>query len=220
MLIISCFDVSIHYAAERPQTRSTIHSLEAIVDTPDTLSSPFFPSTRRRWMTGLAVAIGGLALGSRDSFAAADNGLSHSAEAIHQETVFKASPQRLYEALLDARQFQQVELLSGAMKGTDLNAKPARINRAPGGSFSIFGDYIIGWQLELVPNQRIVQAWRETSWDPGIYSVVRFQLDSQDSGTKLVFDHTGFPSGNGEHLAIGWKAHYWEPLQKFISEQP
>ena len=180
-------------------------------------TTPVFAPTRRRWMTGLAVAVGGLALSSRDSFATADNGLSHRAEAIHQETDFKASPQRLYDALLDARQFQQVELLSGAMKGTDLNAKPAKISREPGGSFSIFGDYIVGWQLELVPNQRIVQAWRETSWAPGIYSVVRFQLDPQGSGTKLVFDHTGFPTGNGEHLAIGWKAHYWEPLQKFLS---
>jgi activator of HSP90 ATPase len=185
----------------------------------DTLHLPkliaFF--TRRQWITGAAVAIGGLALTSHDSWAANNNGLSHNAEAIHQETVFKASPQRLYDALLDAKQFQQVELLSGAMKGTDLNAKPAKISRDPGGSFSIFGDYIIGWQLELVPNHRIVQAWRETSWDPGIYSVVRFQLKPQGSGTKLVFDHTGFPTGNGEHLAIGWKAHYWEPLEKFLS---
>ena len=185
----------------------------------DTLDLPklITPSNRRQWMTGAAVAIGGLALSSRDAWAADDNGLTHNAEAIHQETAFKASPQRLYDALLDAKQFQQVELLSGAMKGTDLNAKPAKINPEPGGAFSIFGDYIIGWQLELVPNQRIVQAWRETSWDPGIYSVVRFQLNPQGSGTKLVFDHTGFPTGNGEHLAIGWKAHYWEPLAKYLT---
>jgi activator of HSP90 ATPase len=189
---------------------------EAIVDTLD-LPKLITSHTRRRWITGAAVAIGGLALSSHDSWAATDNGLTHNAEAIHQETVFKASPQRLYDGLLDAKQFQQVELLSGAMKGTDLNAKPAKISREPGGSFSIFGDYIIGWQLELVPNQRIVQAWRETSWDPGIYSVVRFQLNPQGFGTKLVFDHTGFPTGNGEHLAIGWKAHYWEPLEKFLS---
>lgn len=185
----------------------------------DTLDLPklIASSTRRQWITSAAVVVGGLALTSRDSWAADNNGLSHNAEVIHQETVFKASRQRLYDALLDAKQFQQVELLSGAMKGTDLNAKPAKINPEPGGAFSIFGDYIIGWQLELVPNQRIVQAWRETSWDPGIYSVVRFQLNPQGSGTNLVFDHTGFPTGNGEHLAIGWKAHYWEPLAKFLS---
>ena len=178
---------------------------------------PVTSSTRRQWITGAAVAIGGLALSSSETWAATDNGLSHNAEVIHQETMFKATPHGIYEALIDAAQFQKIELLSGAMKGSDLEAKPARISRESGGSFSIFGDYIIGWQLELVPNQRIVQAWRETSWDPGIYSVVRFQLNPQGSGIKLVFDHTGFPAGSGEHLAIGWKAHYWEPLEKFLS---
>ncbi len=183
---------------------------------------PNFPTsptsfTRRQWVTGATIALGSLAVSPRASWAAADNGLSHNAEAIHQETVFKASPQRLYDALLDAKQFQQIELLGGAMKDTELNARPAKISATPGGAFSIFGDYITGWQLELVPNQRIVQAWRETSWDPGVFSVVRFQLNPQGAGTNLVFDHTGFPAGAGEHLAIGWKAHYWDPLQKFLS---
>ncbi len=168
-------------------------------------------------MTGAAFAAGGLAFSSREALASPDNGLSHTAEAIHQETDFKAIPQRVYDALTDAAQFQKIELLGGAMKGSDLDAKPAKISREAGGSFSIFADYIIGWQLELVPNLRIVQAWRETSWDPGIYSVVRFQLEQQGTGTRLIFDHTGFPNGNGEHLAIGWKLHYWEPLQKFLS---
>ena len=173
--------------------------------------------TRRRLMTGLTVAVGGLALGSRKVWAANENGLSHSAEAIHQETVFQTSPQRIYDALTIADQFQKIELLSGAMKDVDLKAKPAKISREPGGSFSIFGDYIIGRQLELAPNQLIVQAWREISWDPGIYSVARFQLKPEGSATRLIFDHTGFPVGNGEHLAIGWNAHYWEPLAKFLS---
>jgi activator of HSP90 ATPase len=173
--------------------------------------------TRRQWMTGTAVAIGGLVFSFVYSLASTNNCHSYNSEFIHQETFFKAIVQRLYDAILDAKQFQQVELLSGAMKDTDLNAKPAKISHEPGGSFTIFGDYITGWQLELVPNQRIVQAWRETSWDPGIYSVVRFQLNPQGSGTKLVFEQTGFPTGNGEHLAIGWKAHYWEPLEKFLS---
>ena len=187
------------------------------MNTPFNLPMPVTFPTRRQWIAGAAVAIGALAVGPIESWAAANNGLSHNAESIHQETAFRASPQRIYDALTDAAQFQKIELLSGAMKGTDLNAKPAKINPEPGGAFSIFADYIIGWQLELVPNQRIVQAWRETSWDPGIYSVVRFQLDPQGPGTKLVFDHTGFPAGSGEHLAIGWKAHYWEPLEKFLS---
>ncbi len=188
------------------------------MDTPLTSPIPGPSLTRRQCITGATFAAGALILAPRDAWAATNNGLSHNAEAIHQETAFKASPQRLYDALVDAKQFQQVELLSGAMKGTDLAAKPAKIDPVPGGAFSIFGDYIIGWQLELLPNQRVVQAWRETSWAPGIYSVVRFQLNPHGTGTTLVFDHTGFPAGAGEHLAIGWKAHYWEPLATFLAQ--
>ena len=184
---------------------------------PENLAVLAVPSTRRLWMKGIAMAIGGLAAGSMDAAAKNDDGVSHTAEAIHQETVLKASPKRIYEALTDAAQFQKIELLGGAMKATDLEAKPAVISREPGGAFSIFGAYIVGRQLELVPNQRIVQAWREISWEPGVFSIAKFELKEQGSGTKLIFDHTGFPAGAGDHLAAGWNSHYWEPLEKMLS---
>lgn len=174
-------------------------------------------SSRRQWIVGSALTAGGLMLTPQNSWAATDNGLSHGAEAIHQEVTFAETPKRVYEALMDARQFQKVVLLSAASKQIDVASKPAGINREPGGEFSIFGGYIVGRQLELVPNQRLVQAWRERTWDPGVYSVVRFELSEQGPGTKLVFDHTGFPAGAGDHLAIGWKLNYWEPLAKFLA---
>ena len=54
-------------------------------------------------------------------------------------------------------------------------------------------------------------------WDPGAYSIAKFELVEQGTGTKIVFDHTGFPKGDAETLASGWKAHYWEPLAKFLT---
>ena len=71
-------------------------------------------------------------------------------------------------------------------------------------------------QLELVPSERIVQAWRAGGWDPGDYSIAKFQLVEQGAGTKIVFDHSGFPKGKAEHLAEGWRINYWEPLEKFL----
>jgi len=55
------------------------------------------------------------------------------------------------------------------------------------------------------------------SWDPGVYSIAKFELTEQGSGTKLIFDHTGFPADDGENLAAGWKAHYWESLEKYLA---
>jgi len=94
---------------------------------------------------------------------------------------------------------------------------PTKISSEVGGEFFLFGGHIIGRHLELVPNERIVQAWRVVDWEPGIYSIARFQLSDNGSGTKIVFDHTGFPNGQAEHLAFGWKAHYWDGLTKYLA---
>ena len=45
----------------------------------------------------------------------------------------------------------------------------------------------------------------------------RFELLDPGPGTRIVFDHSGFPAGKAEHLAAGWHAHYWEPLEKILA---
>ncbi len=120
---------------------------------------------------------------------------------------------------MSAEQFQKVILLSVAKTQVDVTTRPAEISREPGGTFVTFGGYISGRHIELVPNQRIVQAWHEKAWEPGEYSIARFELHEAGSGTKLIFDHTGFPAGAGDHLSIGWRINYWEPLKKFLGEQ-
>jgi hypothetical protein len=114
-------------------------------------------SSRRQWLMTGAVAAGGLVLKPADALAVTDDGLSQTAEAIHQGPIFKAAPKRVYEALTDAQQFQKMELFSVAMKSLDVKSKPAKISTEAGGAFSLFGGYVTGRQIELVPNQRIVQ---------------------------------------------------------------
>jgi activator of HSP90 ATPase len=174
-------------------------------------------TTRREAIVGVAVTFGGLSLASTALSAGAEEDVSHSAESIHQEAVFKASRKRVYDALTDTAQFDKVIQLSGAMKSMALGSKPTDISREAGGAFTLFGGHIMGRQIELVPDERIVQAWRVESWARGIYSIAKFELTEQRSGTKIIFDHVGFPQGMGEHLAAGWKAHYWEPLDKLLT---
>jgi len=123
---------------------------------------------------------------------------------IHQEIEFNATPQKLYETLLDSKQF------------TEFSGRPAQINREVGGAFSLFKGHIIGRNVELVPNERIVQAWRVVTWPEGAYSIVRFELKPQGSGTHLVFDHIGFPEGLHDHLAEGREENYWSLLKKYF----
>ncbi len=124
---------------------------------------------------------------------------------IRQEIAFTANPKRLYAALLDAKQFSA--FTGGA---------PAEISRDPGGTFAMFGGRIVGRNIELVPDQRIVQAWRAAAWPEGVYSIVRFELKADGPGATLTLEHVGYPEGNEDHLAAGWHKMYWEPLKKYL----
>ncbi len=168
-------------------------------------------TTRRQMITGTAIAFGSLAAGSevwgkpqQTMKEAPSTEANKSRTSLHLETTFKASPQRIYEALLDSKQF------------TTFSGMPAEIDPKAGGAFSMFGGMIVGRNVELVANQRIVQAWRPSSWDAGVYSIVRFELKPQGSETLVALDHTGFPEGKFDSLSSGWHEHYFEPLKKFL----
>jgi|HubBroStandDraft_6_1064221.scaffolds.fasta_scaffold21082_3 activator of HSP90 ATPase len=184
--------------------------------------------TRRTFTVGLAslLPVVGIAPSTIASIAnprpgkpADTDEITHTSEAIHQEVIFKAPRKKVYEALTDAKQFEKVVQLSAAVKsGMVPPGKPAEISRELGGAFSLFGGYISGRQLALIPEKRIVQAWRAGSWDPDDYSIANFVFSDQDANTKLIFDHTGFPGSQAQHLAEGWHVNYWEPLSKFLAQ--
>ena len=131
---------------------------------------------------------------------------NQSRTSLHQEIDYMASPERIYQVLLSSKDF------------TAFSGAAAEIDPKPGGTFSMFGGLVVGRNVELVPNQRIVQAWRLSQEFPeGTYSLVKFELKVVDSQTRVVLDHTGFPEGHFDHLDAGWHSHYWEPLRKFLA---
>jgi activator of HSP90 ATPase len=165
---------------------------------------------------------GAIAMSALEIFAprvgAADDQIAHTAESIHQEPVFRASRKRIYNALMSAGDFARIERLGEARQsGMSLGSEATQISPQVGGSFTLYGGNIVGRQIELVPDRRIVQAWRVVDWSPGTYSIAKFELTEEGSGTRILFDHTGFPSGQAQHLASGWTGNYWEPLRKFLA---
>jgi uncharacterized protein YndB with AHSA1/START domain len=168
--------------------------------------------------SGLLIAAKTPATPKASDSGAAD-GLSRTAEAIQQEVLFDASPQRVYQALTTTKDFDMVTRLSdGAVLLDAAGAKPTSISTAVGGSFTLFGGYIEGRHLEMRPNERLVQAWRAGSWRPGSFSIVAFNFTPTGGRTRLDFEHRGFPDGNGTSLAQGWHSHYWEPLAKYLTQ--
>lgn len=177
-------------------------------------ANPRGASTRREMIAGVAAAaLGGLAGGTnvwaragrqQGTKEAPSTAANQARTSLHQEIELKAAPQRIYEILLDSKQFSA------------FTGMPATIDSAAGGAFTMFGGMIVGRNVELAPGQRIVQAWRPTHWDPGVYSVVKFELKPQGSGTLLILDHTGFPEGDYDSLFNGWGLRYWDPLKKYL----
>ena len=174
-------------------------------------SSPQGISNRRQVLTGMIAIFGSLATAAVPACAqkkmveGESTGVEGLLTYLHQELDVNATPHRVYEILLSSKQFS-------AMTGLSADIIPEA-----GGAFTTFGGLIAGRTVELVSNQRIVQAWRPTHWDPGIYSIVKFELTAQAGKTTIVLDHTGFPEGNFRHLDSGWYERYWEPLKKYLA---
>jgi activator of HSP90 ATPase len=187
----------------------------------DHIQKPTIPVISRRHvlLNGGAACAAAMFVEPRAAFAE-PNGISRVAESIHQEIAFSSNRNRIYQALTEAKRFDRVVQLSGVMQSVGLAQlkKPTQISAHNGGMFSIFGGYISGRQIELIPKELIVQAWRVGNWDPGVYSIARFSLIEHGAGTTIKFDHAGFPIGQADHLAAGWQANYWEPLRKYLAE--
>lgn len=126
------------------------------------------------------------------------------ADMILQQEIIKASAAKIYAALSHADIF------------SDMTRAPADLSDVAGAEFSLFGGYIIGRNIELVENIRIVQAWRSKAWDDGVYSVVNFSFEETDGQTLVKLVHSGFPADQKPHLEQGWYRNYWDNLtQKF-----
>jgi len=125
---------------------------------------------------------------------------------IRQSVTLKASPHEIYEVLMDSKKHSKV------------TESKAHISKKIGGKFSVWGGSINGTNLELVPDKKIVQAWRsdEDTWPKGHYSKATFLLGKAKSGTRLKFVQTDVPIEAYESTKLGWRDYYWEPLKTFL----
>jgi activator of HSP90 ATPase len=123
---------------------------------------------------------------------------------LRQTVTFKATPEEVYETLMDVK------------KHGKLTGSPAKISREVGGTFSIYEGEIEGKNLELIPNQKIVQSWRYSDWPEGHYSKCTFVMQKAPNGTRLEFRQSGIPEQFYENIRQGWYDYYWEPMKKMF----
>jgi len=128
---------------------------------------------------------------------------------IHQEVSIEASPAAVYSLLLNSDDFTRMT-----------GGRAAKIAKETGGEFSMFSGDIRGRNVELVPGERVVQAWRSLAWPEGVYSIIRFELTPEGKGTRLVFDQAGHPEAAQAMLEGGWAQMYWQPMNAMLSGKP
>jgi activator of HSP90 ATPase len=125
---------------------------------------------------------------------------------IRQTVTFKAGAHAIYEALMDSKKHAQ--FTGGA----------ATISRKVGGEFSISDGDIEGKNLELEPDRKIVQSWRYSDWEKGVYSTATFFLEESNGKTKLTFTQSGVPDEHYEDIKQGWKDYYWAPMKEMLDK--
>ena len=125
-------------------------------------------------------------------------------QTIRQTATFKASPHDVYELLMDSKKH-------GQMEGGE-----TKISRQVGGTFSISDGDITGRNLELVPDEKIVQSWRYSDWPAGVYSRVTFALAKVGDRTRLTFTQSGVPDEHYAEIKQGWLDYYWGPMKQLF----
>jgi activator of HSP90 ATPase len=125
---------------------------------------------------------------------------------IRQTVNFKAEPHEVYEALMDSK------------KHSKFSGGKASISRKVGGKISAYDDYIEGVNVELVPDEKIVQTWRGSDWPEGHFSTVTFKIEKTPAGSKLTFNQVGVPVEFYEDIKQGWIDWYWTPMKQMLEK--
>jgi activator of HSP90 ATPase len=126
---------------------------------------------------------------------------------IQQTVLFNASPLEVYELLMDEA------------KHSEITDSDVEMSEEIDGAFEIFDGYCHGYNIELDPGKKIVQAWNfaEDGWDEEHFSTCTFIFEPTEQGTKLEFTQTDVPEHTLEALKSGWNQFYWTPMKEYLN---
>ncbi len=122
--------------------------------------------------------------------------------------IIPATPEEIYNAWLDTHGH------------TAMTGAAAQMSAQPGAAYTSWDGYISGRNLELVPNQRIVQSWRTTRFqEDQSDSKITVTLTPVEAGTLLTLLHADVPDGHTKYEDGGWQAHYFEPMKRYFANR-
>jgi activator of HSP90 ATPase len=128
---------------------------------------------------------------------------------IKQTATFNASPAEVYELIMDER------------KHSSFTGSEVKMSKKVKGNFEVFDGYCHGYNIELIPGKKIVQAWhfQEDGWPDNHYSICTFLFYQEGDKTKLNFTQTGIPDHKAGELKEGWKDYYWSQMKTYLKNR-
>jgi len=124
---------------------------------------------------------------------------------ILQKYLINASIKSVWQALVDSKMIE------------DWSGGPAKMSAIETSEFSLWGGDIYGKNVEVFPNQKLVQEWQEKKWDKP--SKVTFNLKSKGDKTEIELIHENVPDSSFKDITLGWKDYYLGPLKKYLEDR-
>ncbi|HYX10205.1 MAG TPA: SRPBCC family protein [Bacteroidales bacterium] len=93
---------------------------------------------------------------------------------------------------------------------------PATMDDKEGTEFSLWEGDIVGRNIEMIPNEKIVQEWY--FGDQEEQSIVTIKLHKSEEGTQLEVIHTNIPDDDYADMLYGWKNYYLGSLKEFFDK--
>jgi activator of HSP90 ATPase len=118
--------------------------------------------------------------------------------------IIPAQPEEIYIALTNPATLQ---LWTG---------EAAEMSTVPGSEFSLWGESIVGKNIEFETGKKIVQEWYFGNTEPR--SVVTIKLHHHKQGTSVELHHTNIPDEDYNSIIDGWNNNYFASLREFYED--
>jgi activator of HSP90 ATPase len=126
---------------------------------------------------------------------------------IFQVIEFECNVSEVYKTLTDAQLLAQLTGMS------------AQLETREGSTFRGWNNQCQGYMLHLKENTRIVQAWRHVDFPEGMHSIVIFDLETTETGSRVSFNHIGVPEDASGWLTETWRKDFWTPISEHLADK-
>jgi activator of HSP90 ATPase len=91
---------------------------------------------------------------------------------------------------------------------------PAEMSEVPGSEFSLWEGDIVGRNIEVVNDTKLVQEWFFGEQEKP--SIVTIKLFFQRTHTMVELEHTNIPDESYDEIVEGWNDYYLGAIKEFL----